>query len=446
MLRVPRDHQTFPSRFGELVEARRLLDEPVVALSPEWLRQVRDAFAIRDRAALQAIRFGWSSAVQACEVLEGGVGVIEIRGALLQGSWCKDYTDIRAAVDDLAANPAVHSIMLDIDSPGGDVHAEQFALADRIREVRAVKPVWAIANEQATSAAYVIAAQASKIFAANGNTAILGSLGVIATHTDWSKYDERIGITTTEVVTGRHKNELSQNRPLSKDGRATLERLVEGAFVEVIDAISAGRKGLTDEKIRAQEAAIYLGGEAQEQGLVDGIALREELVERLVKKAQGSGVFVPAATATSGTRTEPAATEEASMADPTKTMPADPAQPGAQPAAAALGGAQVVDINAARDGGINAERSRVTEIQDLCRLAGSPERAAGWIENGTSVAEVRRALLEARASAAGDEIDGHAPAVAAGGRKIDTSAIYAKWNAMMNPGRAQRATSARVEV
>jgi len=427
--------RAFPKTFSEITEARRLLDEQVVALSPEWLRQLRDAFSIRDRATLQALRFGWLSAVQACDV-EQGVGIIEIRGVLLEGSWIHDYTDIREAVDELAANPAVHSILLDIDSPGGDVHAEQFALADRIREVRAVKPVWAIANEQATSAAYVIAAQASKIFAANANTAILGSLGVIATHTDWSKYDERVGITTTEVVTGRHKNELSPNRPLSKEGRATLERLVEGAFVELIAAVSAGRKGLTDEKIRAQEAAIYLGGEAQEQGLADGVALREELVERLVTKAQGQGVIVPAATAATGTEREPAEQEATSMADPTNPTPDTPATPGAQPAAAAPGGATVVDINEARQSGATAERARSTEIQDLCRLAGLPERAAEWVAQGTSVVDVRRALLEARASASGPEIDGHPPA-GASARKIDTQAVYKSWNAWMNPGKPQ---------
>ncbi len=436
---------------GELAEARRVLDEPVLAIAPKWLRDVRDAFAVRDRSGLQAIRFGWASAVTEFEV-EQGVGVIAIRGALLQGSWIHDYSDILEAVNAHAENPAVHAILLDIDSPGGDVHAEQFALADRIREVRAAKPVWALANEQATSAAYVIAAQAQKVFAANANTAIVGSLGVIATHTDWSKYDERVGITTTEVVTGKHKNELSPNRPLSKEGRATLERLVEGAFVELINAITAGRRSLTDETIRAQEAAIYLGGEGQEQGLVDGIALRGELIEKLAKKAP-AGVFAPAATAEPDAEREPAA-EEGAMPDPTTTTPATPANPAGAvptPTSAAVAptpsGGQVVSIEEARQGGAAAERARASEIADLCRLASMPEHALGFIEAGTPIPEVRRALLEARAAASASpgEIDGHPPAAPGSGRKIDTAAIYRKWNAMQNPGKPQAATSARAE-
>jgi len=58
------------------------------------------------------------------------------------------------------ADPRVRGIVLDIDSPGGEA-AGLFDLADRIAAARAIKPIWAVANDAAFSAAYALAASAS---------------------------------------------------------------------------------------------------------------------------------------------------------------------------------------------------------------------------------------------------------------------------------------------
>jgi ATP-dependent Clp protease protease subunit len=123
--------------------------------------------------------------------------------------------------------------------------------------------------------------------------------------------------------------------------------------------------------------------------------------------------------------------------------PVEPAQPGGpepQHAAAAAPAAvetvapptaQVIDLDAVRAEERRATLAQVSEVHELCALAGRGDLAAGFIAKATPVAQIRRALLEARA--AEDEataIRGHAhtAAIAPAQPAIDTAAIYAARN------------------
>lgn len=416
-MRRLRDLMGFGSPPKDLRAARELLQVPIAA-RPEWVAAITEAVRVGDRKALAGLRFSWGSAVHRADVVRG-VGVIEIRGGLVEGTYFTDYTDIRCALDEFAGAAGVHSILIDVDSPGGMVHAKLFELADRMRAVRDEKPLWCFVEQQATSAAYVLAAQGSQLFASNENTSIVGSLGVIATHVDFSKMNEQMGIVVTEVVTGRHKNALSPERPLGSEGRAELEMIVEGAFQELIDSVTAGRGALTEKKIRAQEAAIYLAGAARGLEMIDGITPRDAVLEKLISKAQSRGVYVPSAAV-------PATTQEGNM--PTD-QPNDQPTPTPPPAA----GGTVIDINTARAEGRTAaleeSRARAAQITQLCQLAGMPQLAGSLIAEGIDVSAVQQRLVDARAHASGAEIDSASPDAPAGGLpKIDTAAIYRRWN------------------
>lgn len=413
-----------------LLEARRLVSQPI-AVRPEWARELLAAVRSDDRAALRSILFGWGSAVASTEIVRG-VGILQIRGPLVQGSYFTDYSDIRAGLDDLAATPGVHSILLDIDSPGGDVHAEQFALAERVREIRDAMPVWAIANEQATSAAYVIAAQASRVLVANANTSIVGSLGVIAMHVDWSDYDAKNGFSVTEIVTGRHKNELSPNRPLSRDGRATLEMLVEGAFAELISSVTAGRISLSEDAIRSQEAAIYLGAGAQEAGLIDGVSTRDDAVEALVELR-----LSPHRPALGGSMSEnadhPAGAAPASEPGPSPVSGSpEPRLQEAGADALPAAGAEVIELDAERARLRGEERQAAREIVELCALAGMPGLASSLLaEEGMTRSRAAERIQEARIKASGPEISSAADVVASDATsrpRIDSAAVYRALN------------------
>jgi hypothetical protein len=93
--------------------------------------------------------------------------------------------------------------------------------------------------------------------------------------------------------------------------------------------------------------------------------------------------------------------------------------------------AQVIDLNAVRAEERRATLAYVTEIHEICALAARSDLAAGFIAKATAIADVRRALLEARA--ADDEasaIQGQvrAAVIEPPQPAIDTAAIYAARN------------------
>jgi ClpP class serine protease len=104
------------------------------------------------------------------------------------------------------ADDKVTSIMLDIDSPGGstDLIPE---MAAQIRQARKQKPIVAMANTAAASAAYWLGSQASEFVVSPSGK--VGSIGVFAAHTDVSEAEAKAGVKTTLISAGKFKTEMS---------------------------------------------------------------------------------------------------------------------------------------------------------------------------------------------------------------------------------------------
>ena len=137
-----------------------------------------------------------------------GIAVIEIAGTLVhRGAWIgqssglTSYEGIAAQLQAALADPAIRGIALDIDSFGGEV-AGAFDLADRIRMARTQKPVQAFVADHALSAAYALASQADRIILPR--TGAVGSIGVVAMHSDMSGALDQKGIAVTLIHSGAH--------------------------------------------------------------------------------------------------------------------------------------------------------------------------------------------------------------------------------------------------
>ena len=159
--------------------------------------------------------------------LPGGVGiaVIPVHGTLVKrtaglnaASGLTSYTEIGAMLEAALADPQVAGILLDIDSPGGEA-AGSFELARTIREATKTKPVWAVANDSAFSAAYAIGAAANRLIVSE--TGGVGSIGVIALHVDQSVKDANEGYRFTAVTAGNRKNDFSPHEALTPSAART---------------------------------------------------------------------------------------------------------------------------------------------------------------------------------------------------------------------------------
>ncbi|MBR8054152.1 S49 family peptidase [Burkholderia vietnamiensis] len=214
-----------------------------------------------------------------------GVAIIPIEGTLVQKlgemrpySGMTGYDGIRANLSMAMNDEDVRAIVLDIDSPGGEV-AGCFDLVDAIYEASGTKPIWAILTEHAFSAAYAIASAATRIIVPR--TGGTGSVGVICMHVDFSQALSKAGIEVTLIHYGAKKADGSDMKPLSKDALARYQADVDAMgelFVETV----ARNRNLSPAKVRATEAGTFLGAAGVEIGFADAVMAPDEAFASLL--------------------------------------------------------------------------------------------------------------------------------------------------------------------
>lgn len=214
-----------------------------------------------------------------------GVAIIEVAGTLVQRqmglrpwSGMTGYNAIRNNLAMALDDPAVKAVALDIDSPGGDC-AGLFDLTDMIYACRGAKPLWAILDESACSAAYAIAAACDRVTVPR--TGYSGSIGVIVLHADLSKMLANEGVTVTVIQYGARKADGQPALPLSDPARAALQADCDTVGALFVDSV-AHYRGISAAKVRATEAAVFLGRAGVETGLADVVMSPAEAFMTLV--------------------------------------------------------------------------------------------------------------------------------------------------------------------
>ena len=218
--------------------------------------------------------------------LRDGIAVIEVTGALIhRGAWIgkssgqTSYEGIMAQIEAAAADEDVRGIALDIDSFGGEV-AGVFGLADRIRALRAVKPVRAFVAEHAYSAAYALAAQADRIVIPRTGGA--GSIGVVVMHADFSGMLDSEGVRVRLIHSGAHKVDGNPFAPLPEEVAGRIQAEIDGVRTLFAETVGAGRGArLSAAAALATEAATFTGQAAIEAGLADALADARDRLQAL---------------------------------------------------------------------------------------------------------------------------------------------------------------------
>lgn len=395
--------------------AGRVFDTPLL-IARVKLDTILGVLAPRLRG--ENLPFGAKPVARDYEVTSG-VAIIPIVGTLVRRtvgleaqSGLMSYGAIADRLDAALQDSAVKSILLDIDSPGGEAGGV-FDLADKIFAARKIKPIWAIVNDEAFSAAYAIAAATDKIYLSR--TGGVGSIGVIAVHLDQSVAEADAGLKYTAIYAGEHKNDFSPHEPLSDPARAQLQTEVDRVY-ELFATSVARMRGIELTAVKATEAALYFGDQSIVAGLADRIGTMGDALSDLTKK-----VARPSSLSTRTLKRK-----ETPMTE--TNQPAEDVDPEKETAP---------DLEAMKAGLKEEAKTEamayVAEITELCQLAGAPDKAAAFIAKAIPTADVRKALLEARATQAeATAIAGQVPANANPTNnaepKIDTAAIYAARN------------------
>lgn len=177
------------------------------------------------------------------------------------------YDTVLSRIAAAVADKRVSEVVLDVDSPGGEVQGLLDA-ADAVRAARASKPIVARANENALSAAYVLAAAASRIEVAR--TGRVGSVGVIAMHQDLSGLLAAEGAKVELIYAGEKKADGNPFGPLSERARADINASVQRAYGLLVEHVAQSR-GMKPEAVKATEAGVFEGQQAVDVGFADSL-------------------------------------------------------------------------------------------------------------------------------------------------------------------------------
>lgn len=184
------------------------------------------------------------------------------------------------------ADKSIGAIVLDIDSPGGSVFGVH-EFAEKIYNARGTKPIIAVVNSMAASAAYHIAAAADEIVMMRSGE--VGSIGVYAVHVDESELLKKEGLDVTILKAGKFKAQGIGVEPLTKDARAEIQGRVDDYYSLMVADIAQGR-GVTAATVKGGfgQGEIVGAIQAKEMGMVDRIATYEEVITRLAAKPRRS--------------------------------------------------------------------------------------------------------------------------------------------------------------
>lgn len=221
-------------------------------------------------------------------------GVVTQRGNMvddISGPGSSSTQKISSILRQMLADDTVGQILIDIDSPGGSVYGV-CELASEIVKARAQKPVIAVANSLAASAAYWIGCSASEFYVTPGGE--VGSIGVWQAHFDYSKALEDDGVKPTLISAGKFKVEGNPYVPLDEQAQAFMQLRVDDYYNAFVEAVAIGRgvsvndvrTGMGEGRVLGADAALALN-------MVDGIASFDEVLARMQANIRSSGARGP---------------------------------------------------------------------------------------------------------------------------------------------------------
>lgn len=214
-------------------------------------------------------------------------GVISQRAGLMaNSSGGTSVEGITRAFRDSLADPAIGSIVFDVDSPGGSVDGIE-ELAAEIRQSRGQKPIAAVANTMAASAAYWLASAADELVVTPSGT--VGSIGVISAHVDDTVAREAAGIKRTLYAEPPGKADGFDGDAISAEAEDDIRGKVSAFYQMFVSAVSKGR-GVGVETVRSDygQGRMLLAKPALAAGMVDRVDTLDNTISRAARNRIGS--------------------------------------------------------------------------------------------------------------------------------------------------------------
>lgn len=250
------------------------------AIQPEALQGLLEIAAREHQPDFAAVEAARARRTDSGLTMRDGVAIIGVTGPIVR------YADMFSAISGATSvstlarefntalsDPSVRAILLNIDSPGGEV-AGINEFAQMVFDARGKKPVLAYVDGMAASAAYWIASAADEIV--TDNTGLLGSIGVVATVANPDVKSAR----EVQFVSSQSPNK--RPNPNTDAGKSQLQTMVDDLADVFVSAVARNR-GVTPDAVINEfgQGGVMVGAKAVDAGLADRLGSFEQIVSEL---------------------------------------------------------------------------------------------------------------------------------------------------------------------
>ena len=190
---------------------------------------------------------------------------------------------MRRSLKEAREDENVKSIVLRIDSPGGNALTSELIWRE-VELTKKVKPVVVSMGNYAASGGYYIACNATKIYA-ESNT-ITGSIGVFGMLPNFTQAANKLGLNVEQVKTNVNAAGYSAFKPLDDNYRAFAQEGVEKIYSTFVNRVAVGRKMTFAQVDAIAQGRVWSGGDAIKIGLVDKIGGMDEAIKEAAALAK----------------------------------------------------------------------------------------------------------------------------------------------------------------
>ncbi len=205
------------------------------------------------------------------------IAIIKINGVI------SEYLSVLKLIETAQNDQSIKAVVVKVDSPGGAVGASQ-EIYRAIEKLRDKKPVVVSMGNVAASGGYYVSAPANVIYANPGT--VTGSIGVIIQHVDFSKVLKRLGIKVNDIKSGKNKDILYPNHPLTPEQKKLLQKTVMDVYDQFLNAIVKYRPIKKGTLKKYADGRVFSGKQALKLNLVDKLGNTQDAINEAKKLAK----------------------------------------------------------------------------------------------------------------------------------------------------------------
>ncbi len=210
------------------------------------------------------------------------IAVINLRGVIsssikgTEGPTMVD--DIKIGLQQALDDSRVKAIVLNVDSPGGEVTASD-VIYNAVRKARAKKPVVIYMGSLAASGGYYVSCGGSYLMASD--TSLTGSIGVIIETVNYSQLMGKIGLAPEVFKSGKFKDMLNGARDMTQEEKDYVQNMVMETYGKFVQVVADERKIPVDQlRNGIADGRVISGKDALDDKLIDGLGEIEDAINK----------------------------------------------------------------------------------------------------------------------------------------------------------------------